>query len=261
MSALSALRHANEPHARPAVVHFVSRSMLRSRPEHQCSDCYHRKVCVPSVAQDHELALFDGLISSRHPIARGGRLYRAGAPFQALYAVHSGAFKTIGRLRNGDEKVIGFFLPGELIGLDAIDSAQHSCDAIALENSEACVLPFVRLERAAQCFPHLAHHLFRLLSRDISRDEGLMLLLGVMSAEQRLATFLLNLSRRYERIGFSAASFPLRMTRQDIGSYLGLQLETVSRQMSRFRRGGLIALDHHEIAIKNLPALMEMAGY
>jgi CRP/FNR family transcriptional regulator len=179
--------------------------------------------------------VFGALISMRRKLSRGATLYRAADRFDAIYAVHSGGFKTVGRLTHGEEKITGFYLPGELVGLDAIDNAQHSYEAVALEDSEVCILPFARLDAAAQKFPDLRHQLFRLLSRDISRDHGLMLLLGVMGVEQRLATFLLNLSRRYGRLGFDPDHFILRMSREEIGSYLGLTLETVSRNLSRFQ--------------------------
>jgi CRP/FNR family transcriptional regulator len=245
---------------RKNVFNLVSRPVGHSRSAGNCSGCYHRKVCLPMVGPDGEPGMLDGLISMRRKVPRGRTLYHAGEQFEALYAVHSGGFKTVGRLTHGEEKITGFHLPGELVGLDAIDSAQHGYEAVALEDSEACVIPFARLDAAAQKFPELRHQLFRLLSRDISRDHGLMLLLGVMTAEQRLATFLLNLSRRYQRLGFSPERFVLRMTREEIGSYLGLTLETVSRTLSRFQREGLLAVHQRDIELKNMGALMEMAG-
>lgn len=239
---------------------FLSRPVAHSRTAVSCSGCYHRKACLPNVVPERELGMFDALISARRKLSRGATLYRAGDRFEALYAVHSGGFKTVGRLTHGEEKITGFHLPGELVGLDAIDSAKHSYEAVALEDSEACVIPFARLEAAGQEFPELRHQLFRLLSRDISRDQGLMLLLGVMTAEQRLATFLLNLSRRYQSLGFSPERFVLRMTREEIGSYLGLTLETVSRTLSRFQREGQLAVRQRDIELKNMSALMETAG-
>jgi CRP/FNR family transcriptional regulator len=225
-----------------------------------CSGCYHRNTCLPVLSAEQEPGRLQELISTRRKLARGDVLYRAGERFEALYAVHSGGFKTVGRLTHGEEKITGFFFPGELIGLDAIDSVVHGYEAVALEDSEACVLPFARLDAAANKFPELRQQLFRLLSRDISRDQGLMLLLGVMTAEQRLATFLLTLSRRYQRQGFSPERFVLRMTREEIGSYLGLTLETVSRTLSRLQREGLLSVNQRDIELKNMGALKEMAG-
>lgn len=225
-----------------------------------CAGCYQRRACLSSVVPEHELGMLAELVSVRRKYPRGTILYRAGDRFDAIYAVHSGGFKTVGRLSHGEEKITGFHLPGELIGLEAIDSGRHGYEAIALEDSEVCVIPFARLDAASQKFPQLRHELFRLLSRDISRDHGLMLLLGVMTAEQRLATFLLNLSRRYQRLGFSPERFVLRVTREEIGSYLGLTLETVSRTLSRFQREGLLAVQQRDIELKNMNALVEMAG-
>ena len=260
MSATAALRQPQWMDTRSAVLNLVLRPVAHSRAAVGCSGCFHRSVCLPSAVPEDELSGFDELVSTRRKVARDMTLYRAGDRFEALYAVGSGSFKTVARMLNGDEKITGFHLPGELVGLDAIDSAQHDYEAVALEDSKVCVLPFARLEAAAQKFPELRHQLFRLLSRDISRDQGLMLLLGVMSAEQRLATFLLNLSRRYQRLGFSAERFVLRMTREEIGSYLGLTLETVSRTLSRFQREGLLAVHQRDIELKNVGALREMAG-
>jgi CRP/FNR family transcriptional regulator len=261
MSMTAVLPQPSLARARSAVINFGWRPVARSRPEVQCSECFHRKVCLPGVAHGGDLDTFDELISVRRTLSRGAMLYRSGDRFEALYAVHSGGFKTVGRLTHGEEKITGFYLPGELIGLDAIDNARHSYEAVALEDSEACVIPFARLEAASLKAPALRHEMFRLLSRDISRDQGLMLLLGVMTAEQRLAAFVLNLSQRYQRLGFSPDRFTLRMTREEIGSYLGLTLETISRQFSRLQRNGLLAVDQREIEVRNRAALMEMAGY
>jgi CRP/FNR family transcriptional regulator len=178
-----------------------------------------------------------------------------------VYAVHSGSVKTVGVLRHGHEKVTGVYLPGEVMGLDAINTKRHGYDdAIALEDSEVCIVPYARLTTLALRIPELQIQLLRMLSRDISRDQGLMLLLGGMDAEQRLAAFLLSLSRRYEKLGYAFACFNLRMTREDIGSYLGLTLETVSRLFSKLQREGLLVSHHREVELKNIPMLRERMG-
>jgi CRP/FNR family transcriptional regulator len=174
--------------------------------------------------------------------------------------VKSGAFKTVGVSRHGDEKITGFHLAGELLGLDAISSGRYAYGAVALEDSEVCAMPFAALERLALTVPALQHQLFRALSGDISRDQGLMLLLGSMSAEQRLAAFLLSLSRRYQHLGFAAQRYTLRMTREEIGNYLGLTLETVSRLFSRFQREGLICAQQREIELRDPARLREIVG-
>jgi CRP/FNR family transcriptional regulator len=226
-----------------------------------CGNCCLRSVCLPSGLSQDDLDAFDDLATVKRRVTRGAALYRGGAPFESLYAVRSGAFKSVGVSRSGEEKVTGLHLPGEVMGLDAIDSGAHSYHAIALEDSEVCVIPYARLTSLALRVPELQSRLLRVLSSDISRDHGLMLLLGSMTAEQRIAAFLLSLSRRYERLGYAANRFNLRMTREDIGSYLGLTLETVSRLMSRFQREGLIAANQREVELKNATALADIVGH
>ena len=225
-----------------------------------CSSCCLRNACLPCGLGGTEMSRFDEIATAKHKIARGHSLYLVGDTFESLYAVRSGAFKTMSVSRHGDEKVTGFHMPGELLGLDAINSGNHSFNAVALEDSEVCVIPFQRLEKLALAMPALQHQLLRLLSSDISRDHGLMLLLGSMTAEQRVAAFLLSLSKRHHRLGFSATHFVLRMTREEMGNYLGLTIETVSRLMSRFQREGLIALKQRDIELRDVERLREIVG-
>jgi CRP/FNR family transcriptional regulator len=249
----------------PAVVQFrAARSPLQpvngARAAISCSSCCLQGVCLPRGLSSANLSEFDELTMMKRRIARGASLYRGGDQFDALYAVRSGAFKTSGVSSNGEEKITGFYLSGEVMGLDAINNDRHDYSATALEDSEVCVIPFAELTALTLRIPVLQQELFRLLSRDIARDHGLMLLLGSMTAEQRLAAFLLSLSRRYKRLGYAADRFVLRMTREDIGSYLGLTLETVSRLMSRFQRDRLISAQQREIELKNSDGLMELVG-
>lgn len=225
-----------------------------------CGSCCLQEVCLPCGLSAANVSELDELATLKRRVARGAALYRSSDAFDALYAVRSGAFKTMSVSRGGVEKITGFHLPGELMGLDAINTERHNYDAVALEDSEVCVIPFARLQALTLRIPELQHQLFRLLSRDIARDQGLMLLLGSMTAEQRLAAFLLSLSRRYQRLGYAGDCFNLRMTREDIGNYLGLTMETVSRLMSRFQREGLIAAQHREIEFRNPGGLMELVG-
>jgi len=226
-----------------------------------CASCCLQGVCLPSNLESPELERFDAIVAQKRKVARGAALYRNGDTFEALYAVRSGAFKSVGVSRQGDEKITGFYLPGEMLGLDSISPCRHSYDAIALEDSEVCVIPYAALEQMAASTPALQRQLFRLLSSDISRDQGLMLLLGSMSAEQRLAAFLLSLSRRFQRMGFAANCFVLRMTREEIGNYLGVTLETISRLMSRFQRAGLIAVQQRDVELSDVEGLMEIVGH
>lgn len=226
-----------------------------------CSNCCLKGVCLPGGISGNDACNLDELTMTKRRLARGTALYRAGDPFDSLYAVRSGAFKTVGVSSNGDQKVTGFYLPGEVLGLDAIGRGEHNYTAMALEDSEVCVIPFGRLQELALRIPGLQQQLFRLLSNDITRDHGLLLLLGSMSAEQRLAAFLLSLSRRYKRLGYAAGCFNLRMTREDIGSYLGLTLETVSRLLARFQRDGLIGMRQREVELKDAERLKELVGH
>ncbi|MBI1965911.1 MAG: fumarate/nitrate reduction transcriptional regulator Fnr [Betaproteobacteria bacterium] len=237
---------AAAPHAKPAVA---------------CSSCCLKGVCLPCDLGQSELDSFDEITTAKRRVARGASLYHSGERFESLFAVRSGSFKTVGVSRQGDEKITGFHLPGELLGLEAISSDRYGYGSVALEDSEVCIIPFTQLEQMAMSMPALQHQLLRLLSGDISRDQGLMLLLGSMSAEQRLSAFLLSLSRRHKRLGFAANRFVLRMTREEIGNYLGLTLETVSRMLSRFQREGLVAVQQREIELKNVDGLMDMVGH
>jgi len=226
-----------------------------------CSSCCLKSVCLPCDLGESEIGRFDQVAAAKRRVARGASLYHAGDAFESLYAVRSGAFKTVGVSRQGDEKITGFHLPGELLGLDAISAGRHGYNAVALEDSEVCAIPFAQLEKLSMTMPALQHRLLQVLSGDISRDHGLMLLLGSMTAEQRLAAFLLSLSRRHQRLGFSAARFVLRMTREEIGNYLGLTLETVSRLFSRFQREGVIAARQRDIEIRDAGRLKEIVGH
>jgi CRP/FNR family transcriptional regulator len=218
-------------------------------------------VCLPCGLTGEQLSDMDDLTRVKRRVARGTALYRSGDAFESLYAVRSGSFKTVGVSRNGVEKVTGLHLPGEVMGLEAINGRQHGYDAIALEDSEVCVIPYARLTQLALRMPDLQGQLLRILSGDISRDQGLMLLLGGMDAEQRIAAFLLSLSRRYQKLGYAAARFSLRMTREEIGSYLGLTLETVSRLFSRLQREGLLSAHQREVELKDIPRLREIVGH
>ena len=246
-------------------VEVRDRPFIRLVPETRaslsCASCCLRSVCLPSDLVRSELDGFGEASIAKRRAARGASLYRSGDRFDFIYAVRSGAFKTVSVSRQGDEKITGFHLSGEFVGLEAISNGRHGHDAIALEDSEVCVLPFASLEKMAMSTPALQHRLLRLVSSDASHDQGLMPLLGSMSAEQRLAAFLLSLSRRHQRLGFSPTRFVLRMTREEIGNYLGLTLETVSRLLSRFQREGLIVVHQRDIDLRNPERIAELAGH
>jgi CRP/FNR family transcriptional regulator len=226
-----------------------------------CSNCNLQELCLPLGLSIDEIEKLDDLVSTRKRIKRGEHLYRAGQAFDAIYAVRSGFFKTDVLLEDGREQVTGFQMAGELLGLDGISAEHHSCNAIALEDSDVCTIPFSHLEGLSRQIQTLQHHFHKVMSREIVRDHGVMMLLGTMRAEERLATFLLNLSQRFTARGYSPAEFYLRMTREEIGSYLGLKLETVSRAFSRFQEEGLIAVQQKHVRILNTPGLKRLMNH
>jgi len=223
-----------------------------------CSSCTLRELCLPCGLSDEELDRLENLVALRKRLRRGEHLYRAGEPFSAIYAIRSGFFMTDVVVSDGRDQVTGFQMAGELLGLDGIGTETHSCNATALEDSEVCVIPFSRLEGLSREIQTLQSHFHRVMSREIVRDHQVMMLLGTMRAEERLAAFLLNLSQRFTARGFSPAEFYLRMTREEIGSYLGLKLETVSRAFSRFQDAGLISVQQKHIRILDIPGLRKL---
>lgn len=238
----------------------VQRSVSPSRLKIACSNCNLRELCLPVGLSEREMLLLEEISHLKRGYARGDYLYRSGDSFQSLYAIHSGSFKTQVLHEDGREQVTGFQMVGEIIGLDAISTDRHTCDAVALEDGEVCELPFDKLEALSRDIPSLQRHLHKIMSREIVRDQGIMLLLGSMRAEERLAAFLLNLSQRFAARGLSPTRFQLRMSRQEIGSYLGLKLETVSRTFSHFQDAGLIAVKVRSVEILDLPRLHAFVG-
>ena len=226
-----------------------------------CSNCNLRELCLPLGLSEVELDRLDDLVSTRRRVKRGEYLYRAGAEFDAIFAIRSGFFKTDVLLEDGRDQVTGFQMAGELLGLDGISSEHHTCNAIALEDSEICSIPFSQLESLSREIHTLQHHFHKVMSREIVRDHGVMMLLGTMRAEERLAAVLLNLSQRFTARGYSHADFFLRMTREEIGSYLGLKLETVSRAFSRFQEEGHIAVQQKHIRILNVAGLKALMNH
>ena len=223
-----------------------------------CSTCSLRELCLPVGLMPEEMEQLDAVIRQSRRLKKGEYLFRVAAPFTSLYAIRTGFFKTTVASQDGRDQVTGFFMSGELLGMDGICADQHSCDAVALEDSEVCELPFARLEELGLKIPSIQTHFFRLMSKEIVRDQGVMLLLGNMRAEERIVAFLLNLSQRLHSRGFSATDFILRMSREEIGSYLGLKLETVSRTLSKFHHEQLISVEHKHIQILEPEALKKM---
>jgi len=220
-----------------------------------CSNCNLRELCMPIGLSPQELEKIDEVVAVRRKVKRGAILFRNGEAFQSLFAIRTGFFKTCVTAEDGRDQVTGFQMAGEIIGLDGIVNDRHTCDAVALEDAEVCVMPFDRIGELSREINALQHHVHRIMSREIVREHGVMLLLGSMRAEERLAAFLLNLVQRLHARGFSRSELVLRMTREEIGSYLGLKLETVSRTFSKFSEDGIIEVRQRHVRILDPEAL------
>jgi CRP/FNR family transcriptional regulator len=207
-----------------------------------------------------ELERVDGVVANRRKVKRGSLLFRNGDRFTSLYAIRTGFFKTCVASEDGREQVTGFQMAGEIIGLDGIVHDNHTCDAIALEDAEVCVMPFDRLEELSREVNTLQRHVHKVMSREIVREHGVMLLLGSMCAEERLAAFLVNLIERLHVRGFSQTEVVLRMTREEIGSYLGLKLETVSRTFSKLVDENIVEVKQRHVRILNVDALRHIVS-
>lgn len=223
-----------------------------------CADCNLGELCLPFGLSPEEISKVDEMVQVRKRLKRGEHLYRSGEKFDSIFAIRSGFFKTDVLLEDGRDQVTGFQMAGELLGLDGISTERHACNAVALEDSEVCLISFQHLETLSREVPALQNHFHKVMSREIVRDHGVMMLLGSMRAEERLAAFLLNLSQRFTARGYSPSEFYLRMTREEIGSYLGLKLETVSRAFSRFQDDGLVSVQQKHIRILDIPGLKRL---
>ncbi len=220
-----------------------------------CKNCSLNALCLPMGLTIEDVERLDNIVKRNRPLHRGDALFRQGDRFKALYIVKTGSVKTFTPSEDGGEQVLGFHLPGELIGLDAIQSDVHGCAAKVLETSAICEVPFDRLEELSCTIPSLQHQMFRLLSKEITQESEMLMLLGKRSADERLAAFLLSLSERFMRRGFSPREFYLSMSRHEIGNYLGLAVETVSRLFTRFQEDGLLRVDRKHIELIDIEGL------
>ena len=214
-----------------------------------CNECSLSPVCLPLAVAPAQLDQLDNIIHRGRPLKRGEHLFRASDEFEAVYAVRSGAIKTYVLSDQGDEQVTGFYLPGEVLGMDGISTAHHISNAKALETATVCEIPFSQLEGLSQKIPSLQHHFFSLMSNEIRADRELHMLLSKKNADDRVASLLLSLSARHQRRGLSQTAFRLPMSRYDIANYLGLAVETVSRIFTRFQQNGWITAEGREIEI------------
>lgn len=225
---------------------------LEQRLKKVCSTCSLAELCLPMGLDRNDVQQLENVVSQSSPLHAGDHLYRRNDSFSALYAVRSGYLKTYIVDESGREQVLGFYLPGELVGLDAIYPGKHQCNAVALDTATVCELPYEKLSDLAEHLPSLQKQMFRLLSKDISSSHALS---GDFTAEERLAAFLLSLSSRLKLRGYSATHFILAMPRRDIANYLRLATETVSRVFKRFQQEGLIAVDRRDIRLLDVERL------
>jgi CRP/FNR family transcriptional regulator len=232
----------------------------KASPTNKCSTCVLGQFCIPVGLSHEELIKVDALVKERISLKKGDVLYRHGNPMSSVYSVRFGTLKTEHCLSDGRSQIIGFHLPGEILGLDAIGDGYHQSDAIALEDSEACIIRFTEFESLASQIPTLQNHFHRILSRELTQDQRHLLSLGSLRAEERLAGFLLNLSERLTARGYTNHEFDLRMSREEMGSYLGIQIETVSRMLSRFAEAGLIQVKQRHVKLIDITGLYELAG-
>ncbi len=226
-----------------------------------CKSCSLYDLCLPMGLESGDLDRLDSVIKRSKSVSKNNFLFRIGEPLKSIYAIRSGSFKTYLTNPDGTEQIVGFALPGELLGMDAISDERHTCTTKALETSSVCEIPFERLESLAREIPNLQHQLLRLMSKEIQQDQNLMLLLAQMPAETRLASFLLGMSERLNKRGYAANEFNLSMSRGDIANLLGMAVETISRLLSHFQDDGLLKVDRKHISILMLDELRKLATH
>lgn len=220
-----------------------------------CSNCRLAELCLPIALSHSEIHQLDEIVQRNRPLRKGEHLYRQNDPFRSVYAVRSGTFKSYVLGPDGQGRVTGFYFPGEIIGMDGIAARSHANSAMALEHASVCEIPFNQLERLSQQLPNLQHHFFAIMGNEIAKEQQVHTLLSSYSAEERIASFLLSVSARHARVSLAPDRFLLHMTRGDIGEYLGLTLETVSRIFTGMARKGVIAVKNKEVAILDMGAL------
>lgn len=224
----------------------------RGRSQVACSQCSLGRLCLPKNLDEGQTREFERIVQKLRPLQRGEHVFRAGEPFNAIVSVRSGSFKSYVINEEGEEQVLGFHLPGEIIGLDAIHAATHTANVMALDTSAVCAINFESVSDMARHLPELQAELFRIMSRHIAELEANA---ADLTADQRIARFLLSLSSRFERRGYSSSEFNLSMARRDIASHLRLATETVSRVLARFQEAGIIKVNRKNIVIGDFEAL------
>ncbi len=243
------------------MAHLTQKSQLMARPTSKpiaCENCGVYALCY-SVGGDTDLSMLDTIVKSRKTVKRGDFLYQTGKPFRAIYAIRGGSIKTSILAGDGRVQVTGFHVAGKVLGLDSISTSQYNCEATALEPTAVCEIPMSRFDELNEKFPDLQFKLLKIMSQEILDNRELMLLLGKMSAEERMAAYLLSMSQSFEKSGMSPTHFNLSMSRSDIGNYLGMAEETVCRILTRFQDDGLITTQRRKIALNDLDRLRAVA--
>ncbi|RDV24134.1 fumarate/nitrate reduction transcriptional regulator Fnr [Alteromonas aestuariivivens] len=220
-----------------------------------CQNCSFSHLCLPVALSKNEVESLDDIVERKKPLQKNDTLVSSGEPFHSLYAVRSGSFKSFVCDKSGEEQIVGFHFPGDIIGFDALRENQHQSYTQALETAMVCELPYDTLDKMSIQFPKLRHQIMSFMSAEIKQDHDLMMLLNKRTAEERLAYFLAHLSKRFEERGFSHRQFNLTMTRNEIGNYLGLTVETISRLLTRFQKEGLIQVEGKLITILDFQAM------
>lgn len=225
-----------------------------------CQTCSLSTLCLPVALQQDEVEKLDTIVDKSKPLHKGDLLFRQGEPLKSIFAIRAGSVKTMTLTQSGEEQINGFYFPGELIGLAGLDEGEYPMSAKMMETTTVCEIPYERLDELLGQMPELRRSMMRTMGREIRDDQQMMMLLSRKTAEQRIATFLLKLSSRYQTRGYSATQFRLSMSRNEIGNYLGLAVETVSRIFTRFASSGIVRVEGKEIELIDLPALNEASG-
>lgn len=233
---------------------------IRTQRQAHCKECSLAPLCLPLSLNMQDMDALDEIVKRGRPLKKGEVLFRQGDTFASVFAVRSGALRTFSVTDGGEEQITGFHLPSELVGLSGMDTESYPVTAQALETTSVCEIPFERLDELSVLLPQLRRQLMRIMSREIRDDQQMMMLLSKKSADERIATFLINLSARFSARGFSAHQFRLSMSRNEIGNFLGLAVETVSRVFTRFQQNGLIEAEGKEIRIVDYLSLCNLAG-
>lgn len=225
-----------------------------------CGQCNLNQLCFPHGMMPDDMNKLDAIVEQRKPLHKNDYLYHESDMANAIYAVRSGSIKTVVESPNGDEQIVGFHLPGELLGFDGFMDDRHGCSAIALETTSVCIMPTSKLENLCHTLPSLQQQIRRIMGKEVSDEHQMLLMLGKMSAEEKIATFLLSISRRMEERHWKATEFILSMPRQDIANYLGLAVETVSRLFAHYQEEEIIQVDRRRISILDLDKLKAIVG-